>query len=105
MDRFASVELDPILHQPVRTRIVAYLATRGEATFTELKHALAITDGNLEAHVKKLVAARYLRVHKTSSEGRPQTTYHLTALGERTFHSYLNSLQSLLNLEDFKESS
>ena len=105
MDRFASVELDPVLHQPVRTRIVAYLATRGEATFTELKRVLDITDGNLEAHIKKLVAARYLRVHKASNEGRPQTTYQLAPLGERRFHSYINSLQSLLKLEDFKEST
>ena len=59
MDERSPPELDPILHQPVRTRIAAYLATRGETTFTELKQALAITDGNLEAHLKKLVAASY----------------------------------------------
>ncbi len=39
--------LDPLLHQPVRTQIAAYLAGRGEATFAELKRALAATDGNL----------------------------------------------------------
>jgi len=50
--------LDPLLHQPVRTQIVAFLSGRGEATFSELKRALAITDGNLGAHLNKTWSRR-----------------------------------------------
>ena len=91
-------ELDVVLHQPLRTRIVAYLSTRGEATFTELKQLLDVTDGNLEAHIKKLRAAEYVITHKVKGEGRPQTFYRLTASGKDAFKQYVNQLQNLLNI-------
>ena len=91
-------QLDVTLHQPVRTRIVAYLVARGEATFTELKQTLDVTDGNLEAHLKKITEASYLRTHKESGNGRPQTLYSLTDEGKTAFRQYLVSLQELLGL-------
>jgi predicted ArsR family transcriptional regulator len=100
VDRLSSaIELDPVLHQPVRTRIAAYLAARGETSFTELKRALDITDGNLEAHMRKFVAAKYVKVRRDSGKGRPQSTYTLTAAGHSVFHDYVDCLQRLLFLE------
>lgn len=89
-------ELDPLLHQPIRTRLAAYIAARGEATFNELKQALDATDGNLEGHVKKLVAAGYLSASKAKGRGRPRTLYRLTPVGFEAFHDYVASLQRLL---------
>ena len=60
--------LDPTLHQPLRTQIAAYLAGSGEATFSELKRELAVSDGNLDSHIKKLIAVDYVEVRKESSE-------------------------------------
>ena len=97
-NKLTTPDLDPVLHQPVRKRIVAYLATRGASTFTELKHALEITDGNLEAHMKKLTAADYVQRLRESGEGRPQTFYELTKLGKKAFKHYITSLQGLLQL-------
>lgn len=91
--------LDPVLHQPIRTRIVAFLVARGEATFTELKQALDITDGNLEAHMKKLKASGYIATDKQSGKGRPQTLYCVTQTGHTAFKDYIESLQKLLNVE------
>ncbi len=88
-------DLDPLLHQPVRTRLAAYVAARGEATFSELKHALETTDGNLEGHVKKLVSAGYLKAVKSTGSGRPQTLYRLSKQGVRAFHEYIAALQRL----------
>lgn len=90
--------LDVILHQPLRTRIVAYLASRGEATFTELKQLLEVTDGNLEAHIKKLRQADYLITHKEKGKGRPQTFYRLTVSGKSAFKLYIKQLQDLLDI-------
>jgi len=90
--------LDVVLHQPIRTRIVAYLSSRGEATFTELKQLLDVTDGNLEAHIKKLRAAEYVVTHKVKGKGRPQTFYCLTASGKKAFKQYVSQLQSLLDI-------
>lgn len=89
--------LDPLLHQPVRTQIAAYLAGRGEATFAELKRALAVTDGNLDAHLAKMIDADYLAARKeTSSAGRPQTVFSLTATGRNAFTRYVAALSTLL---------
>lgn len=89
--------LDPLLHQPVRTQIAAYLAGRGEATFAELKRALAATDGNLDAHLGKLVEAGYLESRKEASPaGRSQTVYSLTAIGRGAFATYVAALAALL---------
>lgn len=89
--------LDPLLHQPVRTQIAAYLAGRGEATFAELKRALAATDGNLDAHLTKMLDAGYLESRKeASTAGRPQTVYSLTTTGRQAFATYVAALTALL---------
>jgi DNA-binding MarR family transcriptional regulator len=90
--------LDPLLHQPLRTQIAAYLVGRGEATFSELKRVLQCTDGNLDAHLKKLLAADYLAQERREGGPRVQTTYALTPTGRAAFASYLEHLQKLFNL-------
>jgi DNA-binding MarR family transcriptional regulator len=90
--------LDFVLHQPIRTQIVAYLIGRGEATFTELKRTLQVSDGNLESHLKKLIAAGYVATRKDSSNPRQQTAYSLTRNGERALREYVASLQKVLGL-------
>jgi predicted ArsR family transcriptional regulator len=92
--------LDALLHQPVRTRLVAFLAGRGEATFNEVKAAIAITDGNLDSHLKKLAAAGYIDSRKeTGQDGRSQTFYILTRRGETQFRQYVAALQGILSLK------
>ena len=90
--------LDPLLHQPLRTQIAAYLVGRGEATFSELKRILQCTDGNLDAHLKKLLSADYLMQERRGGGTRVQTTYALTATGRIAFAAYLAHLQKLFNL-------
>jgi DNA-binding MarR family transcriptional regulator len=95
----ADKPLDPILHQPVRTRLVAFLAARGEATFKELKELLHVTDGNLDAHIRKLLVASYIVSRKEQINKRYQTFYSLTEKGRKQFQRYVLSLQNLLSLE------
>ena len=92
--------LDPVLHQPVRTQIVAYLAAREEATFTELKRVLRVSDGNLESHLKKLIAAEYVSDRKDSSSARQQTAYALTRAGQGALRQYIASLQQMLGISE-----
>ena len=95
-----SSHLDPLLHQPVRTRLVAFLAGRGEATFKELKELLQVTDGNLDAHLRKLIAAKYIEHRKELIDKRNQTFYKLTGLGQRRFKQYVLSLQYLFSTKN-----
>lgn len=100
MARPSSHVLDAVLHQPVRTRLVAFLAGRGEATFNEIKAAIGVTDGNLDSHIKKLTAAEYVTSRKESvDESRSQTFYSLTKQGEAEFRKYVRTLQDLLRLK------
>lgn len=87
--------LDPILHQPVRTQIAAYLAGRGKASFTELKKALAVTDGNLEAHLKKMIESEYVEASKDETGGSRQTIYILSKPGLQALSGYLVQLEKL----------
>lgn len=90
--------LDPLLHQPARTQLVAFLASRGEATFSELKRVLDITDGNLGAHLNKLGDAGYLRSREDASGPRAQTVFVLTPKGRKALAEYVERLSALMNL-------
>ncbi len=90
--------LDGILHQPIRTRIVAYLVARGETTFMDLKRTLEISDGNLDSHLKKLIAVDYITTRKDTGNRRQQTLYLLTETGRAAFCAYLDSLQKLFGV-------
>ena len=98
--------LDPLLHQPARTQLVAYLSGRGDATFSELKRVLGVTDGNLGAHLAKLVEAGYLGTGEaqpggyaqTRPGGRAQTVYSLTDAGRAALKDYVARLNDLMAL-------
>ena len=91
--------LDPLLHQPLRTQLAAFLAGAGEVTFIDLKRQLDVSDGNLESHLKKLIAADYVKVRKDDSSGRIQTCYALTKTGQVALRGYILALQQLLHLD------
>ncbi|CAO3458333.1 winged helix-turn-helix domain-containing protein [Azospirillum largimobile] len=97
--------LDPLLHQPLRTQVAAFLAGAGEATFTELKQRLEVSDGNLDSHLKKLIGAGYVSVRKDTGEGRPQSSYALTPAGREALHGYIAALQRLLPLDEVAASA
>ncbi len=97
--------LDPLLHQPLRTQIAAFLAGAGEVTFSDLKRQLDVSDGNLDSHLKKLIAADYVAVRKDDSAGRVQTCYGLTRTGRAALRNYIAALQKLLPLDSPAPSS
>jgi len=90
--------LDPLLHQPIRTQIVAYLSGRGEATFSEMKRALEITDGNLGAHLNKLTEASFVETRNTTEGARAQTVFVLTESGRNALNHYVTQLSKLMQL-------
>jgi predicted ArsR family transcriptional regulator len=88
-----------LLHQPLRTQLAAFLSGRGEATFSELKRVLGATDGNLDAHLNKLIEAGYVESRKEPVPGgRPQTTFTLTDAGRAALAAYVAQLAELMAL-------
>ncbi len=90
--------LDPLLHQPARTQIVAFLSGRGEATFSELKRVLAVTDGNLGAHLGKLAEAGLLESRDEVGGGRAQKVFSLTPAGRAALAEYVSHLSALMRM-------
>ena len=78
--------------------------TRPKATFPELKSLLAMTQGNLGIHLRKLEQGGYVRVNKAFVDRKPQTTCTLSAKGRKAFLQHLEKLQSMAEGEgDFGE--
>ena len=89
-------EIDRLIHERLRLGIISALAANESLTFTELKHTVKTTDGNLSVHARKLEDAGYISCSK-SFEGRtPKTEYSLTAAGRRALERYLDHMEALI---------
>jgi len=73
--------MDELLLSKVRLAIVAQLVPVEWVTFTELQKSIAATNGNLGAHLAKLVEAGYVKEEKRFEGRRPQSRYRLTRTG------------------------
>ena len=89
-------ELDPLLHEGGRLAIVSALAASPRLSFTELRDALEMTDGNLSVHLQKLEKAGYVAIDKRFVGRRPQTTCQLTRAGRDAFKRYLDHLEAIV---------
>ncbi len=91
-------ELNGVIHPKTRLAIMTYLVAAGEAAFTELKKELALTDGNLNLHMKVLEESRYVKVQKSFVRRRPRTTYRITTKGRRAFQQYVELLEKIIRV-------
>jgi DNA-binding HxlR family transcriptional regulator len=89
-------ELDRLIHERLRLAIVSALAVNEALSFTELKHLLKTTDGNLSVHARKLEEAEYLSCRKYFDGRVPKTEYRLTPAGRRALERYLDHMEALI---------
>lgn len=92
-------ELNEIIHQSTRLRIMSALVTLGrdeEMDFRSLAEVLALTDGNLGAHLVKLEEAGYVRVTKSFVDRKPRTHLSVTNNGRAAFDEHVAALQAVL---------
>jgi DNA-binding transcriptional ArsR family regulator len=92
----APTKLDRLIHDHVRLGIVSALAANESLSFTELKSALGVTDGNLSVHARKLEDAGYVACTKRFSGRTPRTDYKLTAAGRRELEKYLDHMDAII---------
>lgn len=88
---------DPILHQPVRSKLVALLISNEELPFKVLKDELELTDGNLSSHLKKLEEKEYIEINKFFEGKRPKTVVKITTLGVDAFKKYISELKQFID--------
>jgi predicted ArsR family transcriptional regulator len=91
------MDIDKVIHQPIRTKILAYLTHHGRCDYVTLKKQLGLTDGHMTTHMRELIGKTYVEVEKSFVNNKPKTTYTLSALGKQRFQEYISTLQSILN--------
>lgn len=91
-------ELDKILHQPIRTRIMAYLATQKSADYTTLRDMFLLTDGHMTTHMKELAENDYVSITKEFINNKPRTTYTITEKGTKAFLKYVATLKKIISI-------
>lgn len=92
--------MDELLLSKIRLGVIAELLTAEWVAFSELQRSTQTTNGNLGAHLGKLVDAGYVAEEKTFVNRRPQTRYRLTQTGRDAFVQHVREMQSLLDPGD-----
>ena len=90
------LQLDRVIHEKGRLAIMSMLAATPELSFTEMRDALEMTDGNLTTHIRTLQEAGYVAVAKSYQNNRPLTKCTLTAAGRKAFTQYVDLLEQIV---------
>jgi len=90
------LQLDRVIHEKGRLAIMSLLAASPQLSFTELRDALGMTDGNITAHIRTLHEAGYIAVTKAFQGGRQMTSYAMTSAGRKAFTAYINLLEQIV---------
>ena len=90
------LKLDSVIHEKGRLAIMSMLAASTELSFTEMRDALGMTDGNLTTHIRALQQEGYVSVAKSYQNRRPLTTCSLTPGGRKAFTEYIDLLEKIV---------
>jgi DNA-binding MarR family transcriptional regulator len=91
-----SMELDRIVHEPSRLRILAALNSMEEAGFKYLEDITKLPSGNLSTQTSKLEEAGYITIRKKFKGKFPESRYSITPAGKAAFASYKERMRALL---------
>jgi DNA-binding MarR family transcriptional regulator len=89
--------LDRIVHEPARLKILMYLYTLESADFVFLLRATELTWGNLSSHLTKLEDVKYVQIEKEFVGRKPRTLIKLTKRGRDAIRGYRQNMQEVLN--------
>jgi len=95
--RFAYEGLDRVIHERARLSVLTSLITHPKGlTFGELKQLCALTDGNLNRHLRVLENGKMVDTVKKHDRNRPQTVCRITASGRARYVEYLSTLEQVV---------
>ncbi len=93
-------EIDKLVHEPARLKIILYLYTVESADFVYLMHKTSLSKGNLSSHLSKLEEAGYIDIEKKFVDKIPRTMMTLSDKGKHAFEKYKETLITLLRSVD-----
>ena len=95
--RFAYDGLQRVIHEKARLGIMTSLVAHPEGLlFVDLKELCALTDGNLNRHLRVLREAGFVEVWKGYKRNRSQTMCRVTSLGRERFLEYVGTLEKVV---------
>ncbi len=99
-ETYAYSDLDGLFHAPARLSIATALYAHGRGmTFSQLKHACDLSDGNLSRHISRMEQESVVKSEKVFVERIPQTTITMTAQGRGRFDHYIESLRRIVDAQ------
>lgn len=89
-------QLNKIFDSRIRIGIMSALIVNESINFNELKALVDATDGNLASHLKTLEEHAFIGVEKGFVGRKTNTTYSITAAGEKAFRSHIEALEKII---------
>jgi|TARA_B110000438_G_scaffold120303_1_gene117437 DNA-binding transcriptional ArsR family regulator len=94
-------DLEKLLFNPVRLKILSFLFTVESASFKKLMEVSGATKGNISVQIKRLEDAGCLKIKKKFEGNYPLTLCNITSKGRKSFELFFISLKSYeLNKND-----
>jgi hypothetical protein len=95
--RFAYEGLDRVIHERARLSVLTSLITNPKGlAFGDLKQLCALTDGNLNRHLRVLEEDKMVEIIKKIDRNRPLTICRITASGRARYMEYLSTLEQVV---------
>ena len=96
--RFAYEGLDRVIHERARLSVLTSLITNPKGlAFGDLKQLCALTDGNLNRHLRVLEEGKMVEIIKKQDRNRPLTICRITASGRARYMEYLSTLEQVVS--------
>jgi len=90
---------DKMISAPCRLGILATLVPGDSVSFSELKSATSLSDGNLHAQTRKLEEVGYIKITKSRKGKRSVTEFCITELGRERLQLHIMKLQKILDAD------
>ncbi|NLN35040.1 MAG: transcriptional regulator [Candidatus Cloacimonetes bacterium] len=92
-------EIDRIIHEPARLKIMICLSMMYKIDFNGLLYHTILSRGNLSVQLQRLEAAGYIEIEKTFEKRVPRTIAIITDAGTKALRIYKDNLRSILDSE------
>ncbi len=91
-------DLDRIIHEPARLRILTILSSIDVADFNFLCNTLGLTKGNLSSHMDRLEREGYVEINKTFNGKVPHTEFKLSDDGRNALQDYWAGIDAIRSM-------
>jgi DNA-binding MarR family transcriptional regulator len=89
------IELDPVIHAPVRLRLMGIAKHLPEVEFAALRDRLEVSDSVLSKHLTALSEVGYVTLRKGKRSGRSRTWVSVTDVGAKALDDHVAALRRL----------